>query len=54
MFPKLGHQVASNCISCHMPMQETNLIVFDQKGEQTKPRVRTHWIKIYPEATASE
>jgi len=27
MFPKQGHQPASNCISCHMPLQETNLVV---------------------------
>jgi hypothetical protein len=30
-----------------MPLQETNLIVFDQNGKREKPRVRNHWIKIY-------
>jgi Cytochrome c554 and c-prime len=49
MFPKLDHQVASNCIACHMPMQETNLIVFNWKGNKAKPLVRNHWIKIYPQ-----
>ena len=47
MFPKQGHQVASNCIDCHMPMQETNLIVFDQDGKKARPKVRSHWIKVY-------
>ena len=47
MFPKRGHQVASDCIGCHMPLQETNLIVFDEDGKKVKPRVRNHWIKVY-------
>ena len=46
-FPKKGHQAASNCIDCHMPMQETNLIVFDQNGKKARPKVRSHWIKVY-------
>jgi Cytochrome c554 and c-prime len=53
MFPKLGHQVASNCIDCHMPRQETNLIVFDSNGKKARPQVRSHWIKIYPATTRS-
>jgi hypothetical protein len=47
-FPKQGHQAASNCIECHMPMQPTNLIVFDQDGKKARPTVRSHWIKVYP------
>ena len=53
MFPKRGHQVASDCIGCHMPLQETNLIVFDQDGKKAKPKVRNHWIKVYSEALPS-
>jgi hypothetical protein len=49
MFPKRGHQVASDCIVCHMPIQQTNLIVFNWKGNVAKPQVRSHWIKTYPE-----
>jgi hypothetical protein len=51
MFPKLGHQVAGNCIECHMPMQDTNLIVFDSNGKKARPRVRNHWIRVYSVAT---
>lgn len=47
MFPKQGHNVASNCIDCHMPLQETDLIVFDQNGKKARPKVRNHWIKVY-------
>jgi hypothetical protein len=48
-FPKQGHQAASNCIDCHMPMQPTNLIVFDQNGKKARPNVRSHWIRVYPQ-----
>jgi hypothetical protein len=47
-FSKPGHPVSNNCIDCHMPKQETNLIVFDFAGKKVKPLVRNHWIKIYP------
>jgi hypothetical protein len=49
IFPKRGHEIASNCIDCHMPRQQTNLIVSDSNGRKVKPKVRNHWIKIYPE-----
>jgi hypothetical protein len=52
MFPKHDHQAASDCIGCHMPMQETNLIVFDQNGKKARPKVRNHWIKVYSETGA--
>jgi Cytochrome c554 and c-prime len=47
MFPQQGHQVTSDCIDCHMPLQETNLIVFDENGKKARPKVRSHWIKVY-------
>ena len=53
-FPKQGHQVGSDCIGCHMPMQQTNLIIFDWKGRKARPQVRSHWIKIYRSAAQSE
>jgi cytochrome c554/c'-like protein len=53
MFPKLNHRVASDCIGCHMPKQETNLIVFDWGGKKARPQVRSHWIKIYPATAAA-
>jgi len=54
MFPKMDHDVASNCIDCHMPKQETNLIVFDLNGRKARPQVRSHWIKVYPATTQSK
>jgi hypothetical protein len=49
VYLKLGREIASNCIDCHMPRQQTNLIVSDSNGRKVKPKVRNHWIKIYPE-----
>jgi hypothetical protein len=46
MFPKT-HRAADDCIGCHMPLQETELIVFDQNGRRAKPKIRNHWINIY-------
>ena len=47
VYPKLGRDIARNCIDCHMPDQQTNLIVSDSNGRRVKPQVRNHWIKIY-------
>jgi Cytochrome c554 and c-prime len=48
-FSNPDHPVSANCIDCHMPRQQTNLIVFNWNGRRMRPQVRTHWIKIYPE-----
>jgi len=48
VYPKLGREIARNCIDCHMPNQQTNLIVSDSNGRKVKPQVRNHWIKVYP------
>ncbi len=47
VFAKQGNEIANDCIDCHMPKQETNLIVFDTMGRSAEPEVRNHWIKIY-------
>ena len=46
-FPKPGHPTGNNCIDCHMPRQQTNLIVFALKGKSARPEVRSHWIRVY-------
>lgn len=52
IFLKPDHPVTNNCIDCHMPRLETNLIVFNSQGASLKPRMRSHWIKVYA-ATAN-
>jgi nitrate reductase cytochrome c-type subunit len=44
-----------NCIDCHMPQQKSAAIVFSdyETGKKTAAKMRTHFIKIYPEETKS-
>jgi hypothetical protein len=49
-FSKPDHPVSNNCIDCHMPRLQTNLIVFDWQGKSLRPQIRTHWIKVYAPA----
>ena len=53
MFSKQGAKIAVGCVDCHMPMQQSKAIVSDLNGKRIAARVRTHWIKVYPEARAS-
>jgi hypothetical protein len=46
-FVKLGAKIRENCVDCHMPVQDSNLIVADLKGIQVRARIRNHWIKVY-------
>jgi hypothetical protein len=48
MSKTMGARIAENCIDCHMPVQSTTAIVSDTAGEMIRPRMRTHWIKVYP------
>jgi Cytochrome c554 and c-prime len=49
LFTKLGEKIATRCIDCHMPVQDSHLIVSDDNGRQVNARVRNHWIKVYSE-----
>jgi hypothetical protein len=46
-FVKLGAKIREDCVDCHMPVQDSNLIVADLKGKQVRARIRNHWIKVY-------
>jgi len=47
VYPRAGRQIADNCVDCHMPKQQTELIVSDSNGRKVKPQVRNHQIAIY-------
>lgn len=49
-FATVGAKIASNCVDCHMPLQESEVLVSDTNGRKLKPRVRNHRIGIYPDA----
>lgn len=46
-FAKLGAKIRDSCIDCHMPVQESDLIISNLRGKQIKARMRNHWIKVY-------
>jgi hypothetical protein len=49
-FPRLAHAIDEQCITCHMPLQETEQIIISGKdGRSLQPKVRNHKIGIYPE-----
>jgi len=39
----------NNCIDCHMLTLETKVVELDVNGKKVRPRLRTHWIRIYSE-----
>ena len=43
-----GPGIAKDCVSCHMPIQQTNAIVSQTGDKLIRTRMRTHWIKVYP------
>jgi hypothetical protein len=49
---KLGHSIVNNCIDCHMPVEQTNVVVSQTADNVVHARMRNHWIKIYPDAQA--
>jgi Cytochrome c554 and c-prime len=48
MAKTMGRKIAENCIDCHMPVEPTNAIVSTTAGQVIRPKMRNHWIKIYP------
>jgi hypothetical protein len=49
IFPQFGQKIVAGCVNCHMPVQQSNLIISNSNGTQARPFLRTHWIKIYAE-----
>jgi hypothetical protein len=47
MAKKMGHQIVNECINCHMPIEQTNLIVSQTAGQVVHATMRNHWIKVY-------
>lgn len=49
VYHKVGMNSASQCISCHMPLQQSKALVSVTRGKEIKPTIRNHRIEIYPE-----
>jgi len=49
-FPKLAHAIDHQCVTCHMPLQETaQIVISGTNGRKLQPKVRNHQIAIYPD-----
>jgi hypothetical protein len=42
--------LTGRCVDCHMPLQTSNAIISGHDGQVERPRVRTHWIRTYPDS----
>ena len=51
MSKKMGHDITSKCIDCHMPVEDTNVIVSQTGGQVVHAKMRNHWIKVYADIT---
>jgi hypothetical protein len=49
---RIGPKIIHDCIGCHMPLQQTNVIVSVTAGNVVRASIRTHWIKVYPQTGA--
>jgi Cytochrome c554 and c-prime len=49
MAKKLGPKIKSNCIDCHMPLEQTQAIVSQTGDKVIRTTMRTHWIRVYPD-----
>ncbi|HLZ45532.1 MAG TPA: hypothetical protein VKQ05_07620 [Gemmatimonadales bacterium] len=49
LFPKYAEALRGRCVDCHMPALPSNTIIANERSGQYRVKVRTHWIKLYPE-----
>jgi hypothetical protein len=47
-FSKMPTPAVTNCVDCHMPLQESNSLRVDLDNQQVPIKVRSHWIRVYP------
>ena len=42
-----GPKIKSNCIDCHMPLEQTQAIVSQTGDKVIRTTMRTRWIRVY-------
>jgi hypothetical protein len=50
LFPTHGEALVGRCVDCHMPEQRSSVIVSSVEGSAVRPRIRSHWIRVYPDS----
>jgi Cytochrome c554 and c-prime len=51
-YPVLGQAIRTKCVSCHMPLGESDKIVSNTGGHTLRMLARSHQIAIYPTVSA--
>lgn len=49
LFPRRGRAIVGKCVDCHLPNQTSNVIASTHGGVPIRPKVRNHWIKVWPQ-----
>jgi Cytochrome c554 and c-prime len=47
-FSKMPTPAVTNCVDCHMPVQQSKSLRVDLEDQQVPVKVRNHWIRVYP------
>ena len=48
-FSKLSHKIDGKCVVCHMPLQQTDIVIARVNGTISHLKLRNHQIAIYPD-----
>jgi Cytochrome c554 and c-prime len=51
-FSKMLAPAVTNCVDCHMPIQESKSLTFNMENQSVADPVRNHWIRVYPSSTS--
>ncbi len=51
---KMGPHSQGQCIDCHMPVEQTNVIISRTQGKELHAHMRNHWIRIYSQTSAPQ
>ncbi|HVU25708.1 MAG TPA: multiheme c-type cytochrome [Opitutus sp.] len=47
-FARAGRAIGGRCVECHMPLEQTEKILIEGRGNRMDPSIRNHRIAIYP------
>ena len=48
-FSKLGHEIDGKCVVCHMPLQQSGVVISSVNGSISHRKMRNHQIAVYPD-----
>jgi hypothetical protein len=51
-FSKNPAPAVTNCVDCHMPVQESKSLTVDMENRSVADPVRNHWIRVYPSSSS--